>query len=75
MKTSKPLLRALIAAGAIFSVSLPAAAADFTMKIGFATMNDIQHQWGTWMKEAIEARSKGRIEVKLFPRKDRKSVV
>ncbi|MBI3370315.1 MAG: TRAP transporter substrate-binding protein [Betaproteobacteria bacterium] len=68
MKTSKPLLRALIAAGAIFSVSLPAAAADFTMKIGFATMNDIQHQWGTWMKEAIEARSKGRIEVKLFPR-------
>ena len=46
----------------------PAGAADFTMKIGFGTMNDIQHQWGTWMKEAIEARSQGRIEVKLFPR-------
>jgi TRAP-type C4-dicarboxylate transport system substrate-binding protein len=46
----------------------PVAAADFTMKIGFATMNDIQHQWANWYKEALEARSKNRIEVKLFPR-------
>lgn len=38
------------------------------MKIGFATMNDIQHQWASWYKEALEARSGGRIEVKLFPR-------
>lgn len=67
MKTSKKLLCAWIAASAL-AVALPAAAADFTMKIGFATMNDIQHQWGTWMKESIEARSNGRIEVKLFPR-------
>lgn len=43
-------------------------ASEFTMKVGFATMNDIQHQWGTWMKESIEARSKGRITVNLFPR-------
>jgi TRAP-type C4-dicarboxylate transport system substrate-binding protein len=49
-------------------VSSTAVAADFTMKIGFATMNDIQHQWANWYKEALEARSKGRIEVKLFPR-------
>jgi TRAP-type transport system periplasmic protein len=61
--------RALVAvAGLALGAALPAAAADFTMKIGFATMNDIQHQWGTWMKEAVEARSNGRIEVKLFPR-------
>ncbi|MDO8768276.1 MAG: TRAP transporter substrate-binding protein [Burkholderiaceae bacterium] len=53
----------------MFLTSLtPVWAADFTMKIGFGTMNDIQHQWATWMKEGIEARSKGRIEVKLFPR-------
>jgi C4-dicarboxylate-binding protein DctP len=45
-----------------------APAADFTMKIGFGTMNDIQHQWASWYKEALEARSKGRIEVQLFPR-------
>jgi TRAP-type C4-dicarboxylate transport system substrate-binding protein len=31
-------------------------------------MNDIQHQWANWYKEALEARSKGRIEVRLFPR-------
>jgi C4-dicarboxylate-binding protein DctP len=48
--------------------ALPAAGADFTMKIGFGTVNDIQNQWANWYKEAIEARSKGRIEVKVFPR-------
>lgn len=58
----------VVAAGLALGAALPAAAADFTMKIGFATMNDIQHQWGNWMKEGIEERSKGRIEVKLFPR-------
>jgi C4-dicarboxylate-binding protein DctP len=46
----------------------PVHAADFTMKIGLGTLNDVQHQWANWMKEAIEARSKGRIEVKVFPR-------
>jgi TRAP-type C4-dicarboxylate transport system substrate-binding protein len=46
----------------------PALAADFTMKIGFATMNDIQHQWANWYKEALESSSKGRIAVNLFPR-------
>jgi TRAP-type C4-dicarboxylate transport system substrate-binding protein len=45
-----------------------ARAADFTMKIGLGTMNDIQHQWANWYKEALEARSKGRIEVQIFPR-------
>jgi TRAP-type C4-dicarboxylate transport system substrate-binding protein len=68
MSTIKGLIRALLGACIAFAAALPAAAAEFTMKIGFATMNDIQHQWGTWMKEGIEARSKGRIEVKLFPR-------
>jgi TRAP-type transport system periplasmic protein len=54
---------------ALLAASIGSAwSADFTMKIGFGTMNDIQHQWATWMKEGIEARSNGRIEVKLFPR-------
>ncbi len=61
--------RSLLAAAAFaIGAALPAHAADFTMKIGFATMNDIQHQWGNWMQDELEARSKGRIEVKLFPR-------
>ncbi|HKQ29509.1 MAG TPA: TRAP transporter substrate-binding protein [Burkholderiales bacterium] len=57
--------------GFIFAALLattPVLAADFTMKIGFATMNDIQHQWANWYKEALEARSNGRIGVNLFPR-------
>jgi TRAP-type C4-dicarboxylate transport system substrate-binding protein len=69
MQSLRNFLKSLVAGAALCGVGmLPASAADFTMKIGFGTMNDIQHQWGTWMKEAIEARSQGRIEVKLFPR-------
>jgi len=59
---------AVAAALAIAGSAAPATAADFTMKIGLGTMNDIQHQWANWMKEGIEAGSKGRIEVKIFPR-------
>ena len=62
--------RSLAAAAAVTVAGwlAPAQAADFTMKIGLGTMNDIQHQWANWMKEGIEAGSKGRIEVKVFPR-------
>ncbi|MCL4799220.1 MAG: TRAP transporter substrate-binding protein [Burkholderiales bacterium] len=59
---------AAVAALAVAGAAGPAQAADFTMKIGLGTMNDIQHQWANWMKEGIEADSKGRIEVKIFPR-------
>lgn len=68
MKSLSRLVRLAFAAGLVAAASASAVAADHTMKIGFGTMNDIQHQWGTWMKEAVEARSGGRIEVKLFPR-------
>jgi TRAP-type C4-dicarboxylate transport system substrate-binding protein len=61
-------MKKIITALALAATPLVTTAADFTMKIGFATMNDIQHQWANWYKEALEARSKGRIEVKLFPR-------
>ncbi|MCG6875086.1 MAG: TRAP transporter substrate-binding protein [Betaproteobacteria bacterium] len=63
-------LRSLAAATILSAASwiAPVHAADYTMKIGLGTMNDIQHQWANWMKEGIEARSKGRIEVKVFPR-------
>ena len=54
--------------GALMAAPMGVLAADFTMKIGFGTMNDIQHQWANWYKEAIEARAKGRIEVQIFPR-------
>jgi TRAP-type C4-dicarboxylate transport system substrate-binding protein len=68
MTTKRTVLKAA-AAAALVACGAPAALAnDFTMKIGFATMNDIQHQWGTWMKEGIESRSGGRIKVELYPR-------
>ena len=57
---------AILAAG-VFSVST-AQAADYTMKIGFATFKDVQHQWADWMKEEIEKKSNGRIAVNVFPK-------
>jgi TRAP-type C4-dicarboxylate transport system substrate-binding protein len=45
----------------------PTPAADFTMKIGFATINDQNQQWAGWYKDALEKGSNGRIEVKIFP--------
>jgi TRAP-type transport system periplasmic protein len=60
--------RQLLVTAFAATVSAGAVASEFTMKIGFATMNDIQHQWGTFMKETLEAGSKGRITVNLFPR-------
>lgn len=63
-------LKTLAIAAALGTAVWPslATAADFTMKIGLGTMNDIQHLWAKTMKEGIEAGSKGRIEVKIFPR-------
>ncbi len=68
MTAKRNVLKAAAALALAVCCAAPAAAQEFTMKIGFATMNDIQHQWGTWMKEAIEARSGGKIAVNLFPR-------
>ncbi|HTO51002.1 MAG TPA: TRAP transporter substrate-binding protein [Burkholderiales bacterium] len=59
---------AALAGIAVGAAAASASAADFTMKLGFGTMNDIQHQWAIWYKEALEPRSNGRIEVKIFPR-------
>jgi len=45
----------------------PAAAADFVMKFGTATMNETQHQYLKFYKEAVEQASNGRIEVQVYP--------
>jgi TRAP-type transport system periplasmic protein len=45
----------------------PAAAADFVMKFGTATMNEGQHQFLKFYKEAVEQASNGRIEVQVYP--------
>lgn len=56
----------LVFAGAP-AVSSQAAAADFTMKIGTPTINDIQHEWMKRFEPRIEKRSNGAIEVELYP--------
>jgi len=61
-------MKRLVLAAALAVLAAPLAAADFTMKIGLGTMNDIQHQWANLYKEALEAGAKGRIEVRIFPR-------
>jgi len=45
----------------------PASAADFVMKFGTATMNEGQHQFLKFYKEAVEKSSGGRIEVQIYP--------
>ncbi len=66
--TTRNALRTIVAAGAALLAASPSLAAEFTMKIGFGTMNDIQHQWANWYKESLEARSNKRIDVQIFPR-------
>ena len=59
----------ILALGA--AVALPSdpamAKAEYTMKIGFATINDPQHAMGRRVGEEIMKASKGRIDFKLFP--------
>ncbi len=57
-----------IASIAASTIVTSAYAADYNMKIGFATFKDVQHQWSSWMKEELEKKSKGRIKVDLFPK-------
>ncbi len=45
----------------------PAAAADYIMKFGTATINETQHQFIKFYKEALERASNGRIEVQIYP--------
>jgi len=44
-----------------------AAAADFVMKFGTATINETQHQFIKFYKEEVEKASNGRIEVQIYP--------
>lgn len=59
---------AVIGAGLIaLATTLPATAADYTMKIGLVTLNDMQHNYARKYKEVLEARTNGRIAVQIFP--------
>src|SRR5580700_10464080 len=66
--------RKLYAVAAVFAFLLPipatvapAAAADFVLKFGTATINETQHQFIKFYKEELEKASGGRIEVQVYP--------
>ncbi len=62
-------IRAVAAAAALgcLTAGTSAMAADFTMKVGTATINETQHQFLKFYKEEVEKASGGRIEVQVYP--------
>lgn len=50
------------------SAAKPARGAEFTLKFGLSAAEDAEHTMVKMIKEAVEAKSKGRIEVQIYPR-------
>jgi TRAP-type C4-dicarboxylate transport system substrate-binding protein len=62
------LAAAIVATLTFTSAPAPARAADpIVMKIGTATLNDMQHEFMKRYKAAVERDSKGRIDVQIYP--------
>lgn len=58
---------ASIAVAALTMAPIPADAQKYTMKIGTATVNDIQHEWMKRFQKRIHAKAGDRVKVQLFP--------
>jgi TRAP-type C4-dicarboxylate transport system substrate-binding protein len=59
---------AAVVAGAVLTVAAaPAAAETYTLKIGNATINDVQHEWQKRWGARVEKRAGGRIKVEIYP--------
>ncbi|MDE0385462.1 MAG: TRAP transporter substrate-binding protein [Defluviicoccus sp.] len=61
---------ALVAGGAVAALALQPSAAvaqKFHMKIGMATINDPQQEWGEKIGKLLAERSGGRVTYKVFP--------
>ena len=58
---------AVAALAATLALAAPAAAQQFTMKLGTATPRGDQNTWMERFKERVEARAGGRLAIKLFP--------
>ena len=73
MRDLKRLVRHSTAAlGVVLAVNLGGGtsaprAAEYTMKLGLVTLNDMQHNFANKYKEVVEKATNGRIEVKVFP--------
>ena len=48
-------------------ITAPATAQTYTLKIGNATINDVQHEWQKRWGARVEKRAGGRIKVEIYP--------
>ena len=62
------LLLALALGVAGPDVAKPGQAAEFTLKFGISSAEDAEHNIARMIKDGVEAKSKGRIEVQIYPR-------
>lgn len=61
---------AKVAAAALVAAMLgggTASAQQFTMKLSSPTINDSNHEWMKLFKAGVEARSKGKVKVEMYP--------
>ena len=59
--------KAVAAVVALAGAVAPAAAQTYTLKIGNATINDVQHEWQKRWGARVEKRAGGRIKVEIYP--------
>ena len=67
-RATSAVVAGLAVAVAALTVSAPSRAAEFTLKIGTAAADDTEHNYAKALKAVVEEKSKGRIEVRIFPR-------
>jgi TRAP-type transport system periplasmic protein len=65
MTVKSSALAAIIAA--TLCLGGPASAQQFTMKLSSPTINDVAHEWMKVFKAGVEARTKGRVKVEIYP--------
>ena len=56
-----------LAAILVLAMTAPAVAQTYTLKIGNATINDVQHEWQKRWGARVEKRAGGRIKVEIYP--------
>jgi TRAP-type C4-dicarboxylate transport system substrate-binding protein len=57
----------LVAAAVLAPPAAPVTAQTYTLKIGNATINDVQHEWQKRWGARVEKRAGGRIKVEIYP--------
>ena len=61
------LAGSLVVSAIAAAAATVASAAEYTLKFGLVTRGDMQNVYGDKLKEVLEAKTNGRIEVKVFP--------